>query len=775
MSSPASSATSTKAGTLSHPKRKQQRSSSFPALAGLKSFRKKTLPKPHSPRDPFEVAPGILNTDASAKVFGYVDTDDEPTNSRKQSVKSKKRDQVEPAPDKPAPIRSGRRGMRMVSSDDRLTARGANPRTGLVSPFVTSDSEASHGHDYMTAARSFVKVRTRSGKWKQGGLGWSLVESPLLSPIAQSTNGPPTRQVSVKELEDKLLVEMPSLDNPEPVNLTDQQVRQYQEQMARIRRQEGSDAIVDPDTLPSPRQWTPEGPSTPPKKLHKIFKRKKVGSGIHARDCSTEKVVVNEQKRASSMPTPRHGVREQQRVRIITPSNTPRELSSDTGVKFKDPFLGQRQVAPPDQTQIAAQFQYPQTKPQEVAHRQSPPQRPSPFKEDCPVPRVIPTLSQCLPHIHFQHPSEFANLGSPSYRRPNQLLPARLRPLDQQKKLVEDACISISTFTTTSAQKPSKDQRPRLQRQDGNNAVPRAIQPPQESEVSKENHPQVQADTPMQRQRSFTNFKARSQESTRKPLQKQPLATDMKTRTPDPTTKTQRLNPGSANKIMARCPDSSRRVHSLGAGSTAKMAWSPGPTTNFQGLSLGSADIVREPVQKSQRDGVGTTHTYALPGNQPAKFAVWNDVFTGHWAEVREDEDDGISDQVDATKDKLPVRRHSMGKEMAGVWVDAVEGQLRLSTKMGYVQQGGYDMLCYVFLTLHHLPSAVKVLRTPDVRAQDYLIALKDVVLAGAYIVVLLIALMVARKVAFMVARVLYWVLHPMDMVLTVLKWCIMS
>lgn len=102
----------------------------------------------------------------------------------------------------------------MVSSEDRLTERGANPRTGLVSPFVTSESELGHDHDYLSMGRAgrpqpFAKARTRSGKWKQDGLGWSLVESPLLSPIAQSTNAPPTRQVSLKELEDRLLVQMP--------------------------------------------------------------------------------------------------------------------------------------------------------------------------------------------------------------------------------------------------------------------------------------------------------------------------------------------------------------------------------------------------------------------------------------------------------------------------------------------------------------------------------------------------------------------------------------
>lgn len=660
-----------------------------------------------------------------------------------------------------------------------------------MSPFVTSESEGSHGYNYLTKGRAssprpFAKARTRSGKWKQDGLGWSLVESPLLKPFAQSTNDPPTRQVSVKELEDKLLVVMPGVDNPESENPTDQQVWEHQEQMAIIRRKEGSDAIVDPDTFPSPRHLTPEGPSTPPNRLYKMFKRKKVGSGTHARDDSTDTVLVNEQNRAEqnrsrSRPTPRKGVREQQRVRIVTPSNIPRELSLDTGMGFRDPFLGQPPRPPDNQTLSVTQFQYPQSRPREAARRQSPPPRPSPSKEGRLVPPAIPTLSQCLPQIHLQHPSAFANLESPSYRRPNQLLPARLRPLDQKKRLVEDACTSISTFTTTSFRKPEKDQRPRMQRQDGRIVVPRAVQLPQESELSKENHLQAQAGTPTQRQLGLglsTNFMGRSQDSITKLPPIQTSSPEIKARVAEAMTATQGLSPESETRTRERPQNSAKRVQSLGAESAARMAWFPKSPTKTQGLSLGSANVIRGPAQKSQRNGAGTTHTCDHPGNEPAEFTVCSDGstwFAGHWAEA--DENDGVLESVPAMKYNALVRRRSVGEKMADakLWTDALEDRLRVSTKLSYVRQLVCEMLDHVLRTLHPSSPALQVLSMPNVTAQDYLIALKDLILAGVYLLVLLNVLMIVRKVVILVTRFLYWFCHPLNTVLVVLRWCIMS
>ena len=367
MSSPPTPNTSIKNVTLSYPKRRRN-SSALASITALNPFRKRLLPDSSTPAPvrPYEVAPGIWNTDATAKAFGYVDTDEDCKTSRSKfrsvkRTKSNGRDRSEVPQRKPLPVsgrttqiqgtyihdstedisistsvnkevdqgrsrqeqmddakKAGRKSryrtrkhkVRTVDSDDRLTVRGANPRTGLVSPAIVSDnSDSSPAEDYVNIRKTPIS-RNRSGKWKAEGQGWSLVESPRLSPIPQSTHGQPSRQASMKDLQDKLLLEMSGVDDPELENMTEQRTREYQEKLARIRKKEGSGAMVSPNTLPSPRVWTPEGPSTPPNRLQKLLRRKPVANEMRAREGSADTVVRNEQKRVSSVPTPRQESRE---------------------------------------------------------------------------------------------------------------------------------------------------------------------------------------------------------------------------------------------------------------------------------------------------------------------------------------------------------------------------------------------------------------------------------------------------------------------------------
>ncbi|KAL9013575.1 MAG: hypothetical protein Q9173_001738 [Seirophora scorigena] len=68
-----------------------------------------------------------------------------------------------------------------VCREDVLTRRGANPRTGVISPYIFNEtSEASDENDYVHGGR----VRNESGlnigageRWRQDELGWSLVGS----------------------------------------------------------------------------------------------------------------------------------------------------------------------------------------------------------------------------------------------------------------------------------------------------------------------------------------------------------------------------------------------------------------------------------------------------------------------------------------------------------------------------------------------------------------------------------------------------------------------
>ena len=168
---------------------------------------------------------------------------------------------------------AGKVAMRTVGHDDELTQRGANPRTGLVTPFVTTDgSKASTGHDYVAAKTAHAKRRHRShGRWKQDDTGWSFTDSALPSPVVQSAENSYCA-ASIKGLQDKFVVDMPGVDNPEPPQMSMKQIREYQKsiQCSHGKYTEGQ-AATDPTT-------------DPPQSI----KRKEIGTGANSgRDTPT--------------------------------------------------------------------------------------------------------------------------------------------------------------------------------------------------------------------------------------------------------------------------------------------------------------------------------------------------------------------------------------------------------------------------------------------------------------------------------------------------------
>ena len=846
------------------------------------------------------MAPGIWNTDATAKAFGYIDTEDDYKTSKykTQSVKttkSNRRDRSEIPQRKPVPVptrttqvqvaytndstdesnisTSGNNGkdqgrsrqeqkgearepgkksqrrmrrsrMRTVDSGDRLTVRGANPRTGLVSPAIFSDnSDSSPAQDYVNIRKPPIS-RNRSGKWKAEGQAWSLVESPRLSPIPQSTPGQPSRQVSMKNLHDKLLLEMPGVDNPEPENMTEQRMREYQEKLARIHKKEGRGAMIDPDTLPSPRAWTPEGPSTPPNRLQKLLRRKPVQNEMRLRDESADTVVRDEQKRPSSFPTPRQESRERHhtRVRIVTPSNTPRDSSLETHTEKKtttspeNPFLGLRQP-PSGQTANATQSQYtrvaqreevqcfaprniqqqpysqpsPQMKPQEEVHLRPHHEIQNPSNEDLEDPPATLTLSQYLPRLQFMHPSHFANLEKPPTCRPAQTLPARLRPLDQQRKVVENACISTSTFTTTLSGSPARERRPRMQRQGGSRGVPKASHHPPEAEELKENY--LRAVSLRSKQPSCTRLTEETQDLRHGKICHIGLAQQvMPQRDEAEVIRLKGVPLDSANyqtKVTSPETERAARLAVLGDAQKRPLQGSQPrkrsvPMSEYGRLRLGSADVMRENAQK-RSCGDGCTPTYGHRGENrhetyaewdfvgsaegdvgsravrpiaPTEYAVRSDSsawFAGHWAES--DQVEGhlgsvVGKDVKALEWRQPISKTAAS---AKLFLHASEDWLQLSAKLSWVQHRLYKMARHVLRTFHHNSPALTVLRSPNAKPQDYLVAMKDISLAVVYLLVLLNVYMALRKLFMMATRVVYWVCHPVDLVVVAFEWCVMT
>ena len=841
MSSPATPNTSVKAAPLSTTlSKRRQNPSSIPSTAALKFSRRQRPSQPSLPVEPYEVAPGIWSTDATARVFGYIDSNEggvkstrvqtagPDTQALSQKVKQESvlvrgpldernethvfeqystdtiRDKEKPTirpkrewRDEQSLKRKGsqstaKRGrMRTVSRDDELVERGANPRTGLVSPFVVSDnSEESRRKDYIGesnvgnigSAGETPRRRTRSGKWKQDSLGWSLVESPLLSPIAQSMSDKMSHVATLKQSRDQML------NDTDPKYMTYGEIKAYQEEIALVyRRGGGSIAMLDPNSLPSHQQWTPGRRSTPPTK-YKI-QRKAVGSGVAHKSCSSDTVIVNADYRAPSSPIPRRTLMKRQNVRILTPSNTPRGSSfascanASKAVGNMDHFLGLGSRVACNQTASATQSQcYLSTGQPHQRLQNGSNSDPSATSSDLPL--GSPTLSQHLPSLQSLPVSHSANPRTSSYRHPTQLLPGMLGPVTRQGRAAEDACTTI--FTTTSTNRAMRKQRPKLQRQEGNRLLARV------------DHLLTGFETPQKGDHQASTLKnkpAYHSALTSETLSPSSLATGTGG-VMGPMEKADPIRDLAETRYQRKGPTPADCLSPPLCENQLRNGASPMPTN--PGLSLVSANIARERIQRKESgDGCITTYgllgknSGAIPGvkmrplanykkkaNQPAELTssagcrAW---FAGQWAESEEG-----SEHLDLTtliREKTLARRRPDLREEADekLWFYAAEAWVEPLAKLSIIQRLLHQMIFHITRTLHCASPTLTALRTANAMTRDHFRAMKDLALAAVYLLVLLSMFVFLKRVLYLVSQVLYWGWHPVQTILAILGWCIIG
>ncbi|MCJ1283199.1 hypothetical protein MMC26_002527 [Xylographa opegraphella] len=542
MSSPPTSGTSTKPIQIF-----QQRSK-----INFQSFRPlQRKPAPDLPErtEPYEVAPGtgILNTDATAIVFGYIDREERQKAEEKKSFRRAKRSEsakrnrgrsrspVKKAYQRfkevhtddgtddfrkrahrqhvEASVRAlqekrddsykiwkesqdrGKRG-RMVSEDDRLRSRGANPRTGIVTPYVVSDqgsANSGYGSDYLRA-RPHQGPTMNQGSWRQDEKGWSLVEE---SELASQLPEQKTKDHRFQNLEKS------KVDNLVHDPQANERIVRYQHSVRKFHQEkDGNKSWLDANESSSPRRLTPEGPSSPVSRLPRI-PRKTVGSGAHYREQSTDTIVVNERLRTASLPKLQPHTKPRQRVRIVTPSiNIPNPASAintpHSHIHTSRSFLGHHPGTNPKshQSQLAAPAKEGPRIDREGAAQEL---------NSCLDPRA--TSYQCQnalqrqenfpSHVHFAVPIEASPHRSDT--SPGQHIPtvqySRQNLHNEQQRVFQhpsslwrtynneraqtgammDVPITTTTTTTMSPTKPGLTyplSRPRPQRQDGLNLVP---------------------------------------------------------------------------------------------------------------------------------------------------------------------------------------------------------------------------------------------------------------------------------------------------------------
>ena len=387
------------------------------------------------------------------------------------------------------------------------------------------------------------------------------------------------------------------------------------------------------------------------------------------------------------------------------------------------------------------------------------------------------------------------------------MLPERLRPLDQQRQTIENAC--TTTITSTSNRKQEKKQRPKMTRQDESTYFPTiTLRPSQKFETSEENY--SQAGTLRKKSSSGTKHTEDVLDSKTKRLNDMPL-------------------PGQTNLV----PEMARAWHPAGRSSQylqqnrapvqeaekggrvamiehhrspqshhLQLRKNSSPKSMIGGLGLEGAKDARNTNQRDQRNGVGTTHTCDPLGEEhegsiyrsrwqernrdagrdltanpfaATEMALDRDGsgwFAGEWADTvqnhkKVDSESSSQEEAPALWRSLLARINEM---QSCFW--AIEASMQGSAKLDAMKQRLYQMVYHVIQTLHPTSPALVTLKSLNVRAQDYLKAAKEVTLAIGYLLLLVGILLALRKVLSGVASILSWFWHPVWMVITIIRWC---
>ena len=814
-----------------------QRSSSISSIPVVSLFQRKLIPSPGEAQEPYEVAAGICSTDATATAFGYLDADrHEPPKTRNGRTGTIERNQsATPASQqKPATTkgvinrireahrddptdefvfhpyrlhvearevsRRERRGdarrqlqeslkkerkksMKTVSREDELIERAANPRTGIVSPFVTSEdsSRDSLENDYVAAgqlraAKETKKRNASNGRWKQDSQGWRIVQSQTSSPTTRATNDKPGRRISVKTLKAQLLTEMPGEDNSEPNSKANHQTSRYQNSIDQAYRYNGGDhAMVDSDFLTSPKQCALKGPSTTPGKLQTI-QRKEVGSGATPKHKAIKTLIVNNNVEALPSLPIIHQIQENPNTCITSPTQTVPCAGPTTSIDTETAMSGlphqQSRTAKgiPSLSRVSAL--------QEGLYQPSPPRGQS--LKEAPIDHATTSAALChhFTRPRFLHPSHFASLATSSYRRPVQLLPARLRTLEEKRRAAEDACATTTTSTTVAKQ----DRRPILQRQDGLDTV------------QKVNNRTI---TGLQRQGQHLHQRNTLLNTGKSSPNRLEDKTDATTNSGHPFSRAPRQSCAMQDIVDMGGAQHAARAAMLEESHIQKLWGDKHPQKEEPRPQ--NATIVHLPVWRS--DGKdGCIHMCGYHGDtndvesrvkrgfvngrleeqrQPTELAGCTNedgvCFAGQWA--KEDDGNKDSNEIQLAQQIKPVFRCILVQRALEVkqWLQTIECWLQTSTLVTYLLHKIWDVIRHILSILRRASPAVNVLRAPMVAPQDYLTAIKDLVLAGVYLLVLMNICMAAGRLVLFLVTVVYWMSHPIRFVSMLLRWCVLG
>ncbi|MCJ1422662.1 hypothetical protein MMC29_000542 [Sticta canariensis] len=812
------------------------------SIASLNPFRKKLSSRRPLSTKPYEVFPGIWNTDATPKVFGCLDsnkpplpnstderpiqrqrsnrrthlqsttwarkllhrfrevytdhgTDDFSGRTHRQCVEgwdrlSQKRHD-EANQEREASQRTAMRSrMKMVSRDDELMQRGANPRTGVVSPELVADNMEESVRDGQIAAEHRKELKEgkkdMGGKWKQNDLGWSLIESPSFGPSADDLRKEPGHALLVDKLQDQFVVMMPGVDNSVPAEITSTQIQQYEERFRDVYK---SGRVNHAEA--GPRLWMPEGPRNGVQNIP----RKEVGSGHAQRNGSTDTVIAQDRIRASSLSTSRKDSVRDRRVRIVTPLSTPTSNSPQCSLVDHDDRGFNSGLYPenlPNQrTDSIKRFSFPK-----MYHGIDPlSEVKSPNTPKAPVaPSSTPLPPRgYVPHLDFLHPSQFSSLTT-SYHRPKEIQPARSR----SDKIVENTGRgNDGSPDRISGQGLRIEEKGQIGVQNYATEILRASLPNSEQERRREHC--VHGTQP-----AISSYSSTTPNASKPALKVNDDRIYKNRIVPDALG----IDVGDGRRMDKKERDAGKQLEECSAAascSCTRCDYSPssvavGIVTTKKGPSARSANITRNPLQNragcihvdknkeetsggisaaKMRSTIGTqTQSSKMSPYQnfeghPQLDISGNERLIGHRA-TGLDYDKHDEENREGCIEGL-VHDGSNPGIVIELWrlIALAEEKFYDSIGMRSIQGRLTEMIYHIFRTLHTSSPALEVLRMPNANMREYLAALKDVILAIFYLWILLNTVIVIGKVLRLAAVAINLVWFPLKIVLLVARWFI--
>ena len=663
--------------------------------------------------------------------------------------------------------------MRTVSWDDELVERGANPRTGVVSPFVRIGDIANGrgrgnylAHSYTPSPLSRAGRHSGSGHWKANGSSWNYVESVPVTSL-DGFDG-----FVMESVGQHFLVETHS----EKDIYTDGSMPDRTETLV---DQSGGNPLVDGLEAASAIKTVGEidveqgtgrpscehGNTTPitPIKYNKI-RRKAVGSPtnptkgdgefrphltglVQKSSICLDNVTVDQHHRESgcARESPLLQGTGSKAVESSRSDNrlSPRETSTTTGIEQKSRCNSQ-------------------TSPTTNHHVKYRNPRLIELSKDSPF--LSASLKDRLPQVQFRHPTSFANVPGSNQRRLPHRIPPSLRSGLEKRQAVEHA--ALHDHLTVS---PPRKQRPKIQRQNGERLISnrfdersRATSQPLPSEMLRESQ-NIAAYRPMEgfQQQKVTETMTIKEKANAVVKPAHP-PTDQKE---DPLETKASSGTPSSPKIR---PDVVIPNDLVGVNSIHRNA-------GQHGRSRPHEDDLQKRVWKdtSITPKGSSDHEISIPPS------VRHTVPPNYPVEPKTDKvDSRTHDRAGEARGNALIKSPSVlrrTRELAAIFDYCIDDHDRTppSRRSNLVRQILKALTSHVISKFAGAVTAIRVLGNPDAPISTYVAAISDIGLASIYFLILLHFVVMAARVLEVVSMVLYYVWHPLETTLFVLRWMI--